>query len=417
MNAERQRRILVAIPTISHPERVKLEGILAYAHERKNPRWQVELDSPALFGAPVALRPSAYDGVIAYVGGVRQRRALVQARVPVVLIEDLHPPKTFACARHALTLHCDHRAEGRTAAEHFLSRHFRAFAWVGTDTPTEWSRLRLAGYADRLAEAGFAPAVFSGARKGLSAWLGALPRPCAVFTACDFCAREVVYAAAAAGRAVPETLSVLGVDNDEAICTTVSPALSSLPTNDWRLGYCAGRLLNELLQNPSAGGRVIPFFSRAVVPRQSTDADAVADPVVAATLHFARNNLASALDARHLARRAGFSKRMLQLRVERALGHPLGEEIRRLRLSAAANLLANASLPVEQVAASCGYSSASHLALRFRESFKMTPLAYRTAARSATASNSAHISAVGLFVSSETTTVTTKESTKPGASS
>ena len=65
MNAERQRRILVAIPTISHPERVKLEGILAYAHERKNPRWQVELDSPALFGAPANTTYGENTGVLA----------------------------------------------------------------------------------------------------------------------------------------------------------------------------------------------------------------------------------------------------------------------------------------------------------------------------------------------------------------
>ena len=35
--------ILVAMPTQNHAERMKLEGILQYAHEKKGTRWNLEL--------------------------------------------------------------------------------------------------------------------------------------------------------------------------------------------------------------------------------------------------------------------------------------------------------------------------------------------------------------------------------------
>jgi LacI family transcriptional regulator len=172
-------------------------------------------------------------------------------------------------------------------------------------------------------------------------------------------------------------MAILGVDDDAAICTTVSPALSSLPTNDVRLGYAAGRLLNELLRGAAEGGRTVRFSSRRVVARLSTDADALSDRFVADALRHARGHLADRLDAATLARRVGYSRHMLQIRAERALGHTLGEEIRRMRLAAAKELVAETDAPMAEVAEACGFTSVSHLALRFRERVGMTPLAWR----------------------------------------
>ena len=204
-----------------------------------------------------------------------------------------------------------------------------------------------------------------------------LPRPCAVFAAHDIAARGVLAAARNAGLMVPGDIAVLGIDNDEVMCTTASPALSSIPTGDRSLGFAAGRVLNELILRRARGGRVIRVVHRRVISRLSTDTDAIADPLVALTLRYARTHLFSRLDAATLARRVNYSKLMLQMRVERALGHSLGEEIRRLRLSAAAELLAETDKPIAEVAEACGFTSVSHLALRVREAFGLTPLAYR----------------------------------------
>ena len=67
MNRTTPRRILVTLPTINRPERLKLDGILAFAHERHAPAWRIELDFGALSGRPARLAAKAYDGIIAYV--------------------------------------------------------------------------------------------------------------------------------------------------------------------------------------------------------------------------------------------------------------------------------------------------------------------------------------------------------------
>ena len=381
MNPVRVRKILVTMPTINRPERLKLDGILAYAHEKVGERWQIVLDFGALSGSPAPLSAQRADGVIAYVDSDARRREIVAAGIPSVLIEDALTPHRFPRARHIVSLLCDHVAEGRAAADYFLARHFSSFAWLGPEVATDWSRARRDGFAARLNEAGFRCSDILGTEEDLPHRLSALPKPCALFASHDFCARQALDAAASAGISVPRDLAVLGVDDDTAICTTVSPALSSLPTNDFRLGYAAGRILNELLRRTAKGGRVIRFAAHRVVARLSTDADALSDRFVADALRHARGHLADRLDAATLARRVGYSRHMLQIRAERALGHTLGEEIRQMRLTAAKELVAETDLPIADIAESCGFTSVSHLALRFRENLGVTPLAWRRQSR------------------------------------
>ena len=377
MNPAHARKIFVTMPTINRPERLKLDGIFAYAHEKTGERWQILLDFGALSGAPAPLSAQRADGVIAYVDSAARRREIIAARIPAVLIEDALSPRYGSRAKHAITLLCDHVAEGRAAADYFLARHFRTFAWLGPETATDWSRARRKGFAARLAEARLSCADISGPDDSLPNRLARLPKPCALFASHDFRARQALDAAAAAGIAVPADLAILGVDDDTAICTTVAPALSSLPTNDFRLGYASGRLLNELLRKSAVGGRTIRFAAHHIVTRLSTDADALSDRFVADALRYARGHLAASLDAATLARRIGYSRHMLQIRAERALGHTLGDEIRRMRLTAAKELVAETDLPIADIAESCGFTSVSHLALRFRENLGVTPLAWR----------------------------------------
>ena len=160
-----------------------------------------------------------------------------------------------------------------------------------------------------------------------------------------------------------------------------SPALYSIPTGDRQLGYAAGRILNEILAGRADGGRMIKTRCRHVVSRLSTDADALGDPFVGRALAWARSHPDGPLDAATLARRIGYSKRMLQLRAERALGVSLGEEIRRIRLDAALEKLADTDAPVVEIAEACGFSGVSHLALRVKEATGLTPLAYRAGKR------------------------------------
>jgi len=365
MPRAQRRKVLVSIPTEQHAERLKLEGILEYAHEKSGDRWDIVLDVGHW-------QRSGLGGIIAYVTSSAHRRQMLAARVPTVLIEDRLEPKSFSRRSDVVTILCDHVAEGRTAARYFLDRHFRNFAFIGTDA--EWSRRRGRGFARTIEKCGFT------CRAVTADGLRELPRPCAVFAAHDILARRVLAAAERFGIAVPDELAVLGVDDDKVMCTTSAPALSSIPTFDRSLGYAAGRALNELVAKRS-GGRVIRTRHTQVVSRTSTARDAVDDPFVARTLDWVRNHLTEKLDAESLARRIGYSKQALQIRAERALGVTLGEAVKRARLDAAEGLLADTDTPVGEIAERCGFASVSHLSLRIKEAHGITPLAYRRNAR------------------------------------
>ena len=421
------------MPTVNRPERLKLEGVLAYAHEKRGERWEIELVTDDLGGERDG---NNADGIIAYINSPEERQRLIRLGKPLVLIEDALAPdpdaadyRNLIAVENAVTLLCDHEAEGRAAADYFLARHFTSFAFIGVCPPKtgvcppsngvcprktgvcpQWCEARFNGFRSRLgirAEAewpmqpkadpkplgtdpkseGTGPQkmgtgpnlrlIFSENHEEICSFLRCLTKPTAVFCAHDIMARKVLSAANDLNIAVPQELAILGVDNDEVFCTTVSPALSSIPTRDHELGYDAGRILEELLTGRSQGGRIIRFRNTRIISRRSTDADVLSDPFVARALTYARHHLADKLDLPTIARHVGYSSRMLQIRAERTLGHPIPEEIRHIRLAAALELIRETDEPIALIAAECGFTSTSHMSQRVKEATGLTPLVLR----------------------------------------
>lgn len=368
--------ILISMPTGEYSERMKLEGVVQYAHEKRGVRWNLKLD---IRGKIRNLsRPntaSKYDGVIAYVGSDEERRLLLSIRLPMVLIEDLETPSSFSRRKDVVTLLCDHEAEGRTAANYFLQKHYANFAYVGDEKRSTYDMQRQQGFTQAVRDAGLSVSLPKpGVR--LADWLKTLTRPCALYAVHDLRARQVLDAAEDADISVPSELAVLGTDNDITLCTTSSPMLSSIPTFDHSLGYAAGRALNEVLLG-RAKGRVIRTRHAQIVTRNSTDTEAVSDAFVAKALNWARQHLSERLSSATLAKHAGCSQSYLQSRTEQSLGTSLSLSIRRLRLATAAELLSTTDLPVATIAAQCGFPCTSYLAVLMKKSYGLTPLAYR----------------------------------------
>ena len=379
------------MPTASHSERMKFEGVLQYAHEKSGATWDLELDVGGIAGriAPGNRSAARYDGIIYYVLSDAERKALLALGKPIVLIEDLMTPRTFTRRRNAVTILCDHEAEGRTAARYFLGRGYRSFAYVGAEKDAdgrlaEYSESRRRGYVAEIAAAGLAVGIPS--EGGLAVWLKRTAKPCAVFAVHDFVARKAIAAAESANLSVPGDVAVLGVDDDEVLCMTSRPTLSSIPTFDRSLGYAAGRALNELLLGQT-GGRVLRTRHTKVVTRASTEKGAVADVFVAKALDWARANMDRKLNAGTLAKAAGCSKRYLQEHVEQELGSTLGAVVRRMRLAKAEEMLSDSDLPVAGIAEACGFACVSYLSARMKEAHGLTPLAYRRQSRSSVSSD------------------------------
>ena len=153
-----QKRILVVIPTSTLTQRHLLEGLLEYAHESATGAWQFHLDLHDLNRQHVRnLKSWGCNGIIAYILNDRARREFTASGLPAVFIEPTLAKPLPKQPHNVVTFINDHAAEGRTAARYFAGRRYRSFAYIGTAKPTFWSDERARGFAERLAEAGFAP--------------------------------------------------------------------------------------------------------------------------------------------------------------------------------------------------------------------------------------------------------------------
>ena len=82
----------------------------------------------------------------------------------------------------------------------------------------------------------------------LARWLAQLPKPAGIMIASDQLGTALLEACRRAEVAVPDDVSVIGVDNDEPLCLVSDPPLTSIWPNHAQVGYEAAHLLDRLMQ-------------------------------------------------------------------------------------------------------------------------------------------------------------------------
>lgn len=382
-------KILVILPTATFLHREMLEGILHYAHSRGPWRFHLELDD---FNRQplVRIRDWGCTGIIALVRTRREARRLLQTRLPTVFISASVPFGPGDVRGGAVSfVQRDEELVGRTAADYFLARNYRSFAYIGTATPTIWSERRKRGFVARVREAGGTAAVYRAAPAdpardyaresvALTRWLAALPRPCAAFVVHDRRACQVLACAQEAGLSVPEDLSILGVDNDPLLCESNSPTLSSISIDGHATGLAAANVLDDLLHRRAAPSVLEPV-TPTVVPRESTDITAISDPILSRALAYFEAHVGDGLSMASVAGRLNCSVRTLQLKMRRQLGASPARKRLDIRLAAARRLLGTTRLPVADIALQTGFCSASHLGAALKKAFGRTAKSFRRA--------------------------------------
>lgn len=90
------------------------------------------------------------------------------------------------------------------------------------------------------------------------------------------------------------------------------------------------------------------------------------------------DNVELPLGARDLALAAGISVRQLERLIRDRFGDTPMRYYLKLRLQAARNHLFYGDMPIQDIAAACGFSSPSVLSRTFRAHFGLTPRAFRS---------------------------------------
>jgi LacI family transcriptional regulator len=284
----------------------------------------------------------------------------------------------------------DNSVVGARVAEHLRNRGFHHFGCV-QDVSENFFVERSDRFIRAVCDAGFECPVFQSERsnweqhqRDLVAWLLKLPKPAGIFAVNDQLGFWVLDAARRAGIAVPEELAVVGAENDNMLCETASPPLSSLRLRGQVVGYAAARLLDEWMQRkriPKPGEKHLHLPGDIVV-RQSSDIVAVEDPRIADALRFIRQHATENLDVNRVAREVALSRSVLERRMKALIGRSPGEEINRLRFAAVEKLLTQTDLTLDAIAARCGFTHPQYMAEAFRKRSGITPGEFRRSRKS-----------------------------------
>jgi LacI family transcriptional regulator len=324
------------------------------------------------------------DGVMAHTWDVNFINSIINLGLPSVIC-GLNKPTHKACR-----LSTDEAGAGHMAAEYFMERGFRNFAFCGFDEMI-WSRQKCDGFKQILSEAGFETFIYRQPRSKhlrkpakeqpiIAAWLKSLPKPVALMTCNDDRSQDVLVGCKIAECRVPEDVAILGVDNDELICNFSHPQLSSIALSTERAGYEAAKVLDKLMkgQKVAENEKEVTVLPLHVVTRQSTDIMAIEDNNVAVAVSFIRRHSREMIQVGDVAQAVGLSRRTLEQHFRKALDHSVHEEIKYTRVNLMANMLIDTNLSVSQIAKLLGYPHTTNNISRYFKQLKgMSPLEYR----------------------------------------
>jgi len=192
---------------------------------------------------------------------------------------------------------------------------------------------------------------------------------------------QLIEACRLAGQRVPEDVAVIGVDNDDLLCRLSRPALSSIIIAGERVGWEAAAILDRLLQGAKSQPEANLIPPVGVVTRRSSEVLPSSDAELAAAVRFIADNAKSTLQVSDVLREVSASRRSLEQKFRAVLRHGIAEEMRRVHVELAKDLLVTTAMPIAEVAEQSGFTSAQALSRIFRKEMGCSPGAFRERAR------------------------------------
>jgi LacI family transcriptional regulator len=137
----------------------------------------------------------------------------------------------------------------------------------------------------------------------------------------------------------------------------------------------------ELLDRLMAGQRLLPKAHLIppirVVARRSTDVLAIKDADLSAAIRFIREHACDGISVAQVLESVPLSRRSLETRFQKLLGRTPHDEIVRVQIERAKQLLAQSELSLKAIAARLGFRHSEYLNVVFRRATGQPPGAYR----------------------------------------
>ena len=378
-------RVALLVETSSGYGRSVLAGVSRYVRTRHD--WSIFFAEHELAaGLPAWVHNWQGQGVICRHTPKQLVDSLRDRTIPLV---DLPGPVEL---HDCTTIHADEVAIARLAAEHFLERGYKRFAFCGYEN-AHWSSQRCKAFTEHLRSRGhshcetfstpwpeFGVHAVHDDLQRLSDWIQGIPKPFGMMAANDTLGHYVDAACLHAGVAIPEEVAVIGVDNDATVCNMCSTPLSSVTSDVETVGYLAAESLARLMEGSSDVPLLTLVPPRGIKTRQSTDAYATEDSEIMEALRFIRANACAGATVEDVAKHVAMSRSTLERRMRDAINRTPKQQIRYVRISKAQMLLSDSNESLARIAAICGFDHPEYLHVMFKREVGVTPGEFRRSA-------------------------------------
>ncbi|HEY4414155.1 MAG TPA: DNA-binding transcriptional regulator [Verrucomicrobiae bacterium] len=385
-------RVALLIESSRAYGRATLSGIGKYL--RAHSPWSISIQEQSLNDdLPDWFKNWKGDGIITRIETPALAGVLERLDVPVVFLRNVAP------GTRAPSVLTDNPATSRKAFEHLRERGFRHFAFCGFNG-ADYSDERRDSFIQFVTEVGLHCHVFGakspvsalsnttayeevGLKDGeqVAAWLKTLPKPIGLMACNDMRGQQVLDASRECEIAVPDDIAVVGVDNEEVLCELSNPSLSSVVPNAERVGYEAAALLAQMMAGKKIPARPQLIEPSGVITRGSTEVLAIEDRKIAVAARFIREHACEGIDVSDVLRVVSMSRSALDRHFSKIMGHSPKDEILRVRLNRAKQLLAETDFSQAVIAEKICFEHVEYLSRIFKKRIGITPSEFRARSR------------------------------------
>ena len=281
----------------------------------------------------------------------------------------------------------DYIGTGKMAARFFIDRGFKNFGFFGFNDVC-WSDERCEGFRREVEAAGFGSSFYAYRmqeidmvwyyqRNRLREWLQMIPKPIAIMACDDNQGENLIEACHSVGIKIPSEVSVIGVDNDETLCSLGSTTLSSIQVDIEEGGRQVAALVERLVADKTAPAKDVILQPVKIVNRMSTAAFATQDQQILRAILFIHRNVRKKISVADVTAEAALSRRLLERRFKDVTGKTLYEYITELKLKDFAEQLVETDEQVMTIALSMGENDTKSISRRFKQLYGCTPLQWR----------------------------------------
>jgi LacI family transcriptional regulator len=257
---------------------------------------------------------------------------------------------------------------------------FTTAAFLPSEDNGLWSQLRGRGFKTICQKNGLSVITYQpGGSEPAAAFLARLPKPAAVFAACDRVILNALGTHPDATCGLSKQTVLLGVDNDRLICESMRPRLSSIHPDHYGLGMRTARELNALMRKRSTSTPKKVLCAKAtLVMRETTVPVAPAARLVQRAIDYIHRNACRGIKCNDVADYLKVSRRLLDLRFRQYASRPVADEILENKLSAVKQALETTDDSLASIATNCGFCNRNHLKNVFKSKTGMSLTDWRT---------------------------------------